>query len=470
MRRSIFILSVALLSVSTGSSQTGDFYEISRLPFSSGQYDELAPAYFGQGLVFTSNRRMDVLISRLTDKGENLFNIFYAEKRETGRWRTPELLDKTLKSNYHDGPVSFSADGSRIFFTRNMPGRDNEASKLGIYMADYSDGKWINITPFPHNNENYNLTHPSISADGKTLYFASDMPGGYGGMDIYASVMQGRSWSAPSNLGETINSPRDEVFPYIHPGGRLYFSSNSGTGNALDIFFSTKRDNTWQIPVKLPEPFNSDADDFGFIADPELGSGFFTSNRVGSDDIYSFISTFPVFSECNAILEPELCYIFFEERAGVIDTTTLYFEWDMGDGSRYRGLEADHCFEDIGTYTVRLDVVDIITGELQSNVAYYNFTIPRIEQPYITAPDTVYVDQQVMLDASETYLLNFDIDEYYWDLGDGTKTVGEVIYHSFSVPGTYEVSLGILPDPDSIYGQQRYCSYKHIVVLETPGD
>jgi hypothetical protein len=76
---------------------------------------------------------------------------------------------------------------------------------------------------------------------------------------------------------------------------------------------------------------------------------------------------------------------FFEERAEVIDTTTLYFEWDMGDGSRYRGLEADHCFEDIGTYTVRLDVVDIITGEVQSNVAYYNFTIPRIEQPYITA-------------------------------------------------------------------------------------
>jgi hypothetical protein len=75
-----------------------------------------------------------------------------------------------------------------------------------------------------------------------------------------------------------------------------------------------------------------------------------------------------------------------------------------------------------------------------------------------------------MLDASETYLLNFDIDEYYWDLGDGTKTVGEVIYHSFSDPGIYEINLGVLPDPDSMNGQQRYCSYKNIVVLETPGD
>ncbi len=184
MHRFIFILAIGLLTVFKGFGQGVDFYEISRLPFTSDQSDEFAPAFYRQGLVFTSNRRAGFFISRMTDEGENLFNIYHSEKRESGRWRSPDLLDKNLKSKYHDGPVSFLQDGSRIFFTRNMPGSRGEESKLGIFMADFSDGKWINIIPFPYNNNNYNLSHPSISRDGKTLYFASDMPGGFGGMDI----------------------------------------------------------------------------------------------------------------------------------------------------------------------------------------------------------------------------------------------------------------------------------------------
>lgn len=470
MKIIILFLVLSCLIIPETRGQSRDFYEISRLPFTSDQFDEFAPSYYRQGIVFTTNRRTDFLISRMTDDGETLFNIFHTSLNQSGRWATPDLLDKNLRSKYHDGPASFSRDGTRIYFTRNLAVRGSGSSTLGIFTATYSNGQWINITPFPYNSNNYNLAHPSISDDGRALYFASDMPGGYGGMDIYMSALSGQSWSSPVNLGPGVNSAKDEVFPYIHPGGRLYFSSNNETNGSLDLFYSLQEDNNRQPRVRLTGPFNSEADDFGFIADNDLKAGYFTSRREGTDNIYSFLSTFPSFSGCNTLSEPELCYVFFEQTARNIDTTTLYLEWDMGDGTRYRGMEADHCFEDTGTYTVRLDVIDLITGEMQSNVAYYNFTIERIEQPYISAPDTVYTNRQFMLDASETFLRNFDIDDYYWELGDGNKSAGEKIYHTYSEPGTYRVILGILSDPDSPFGLQKPCVFREVVVLdETDG-
>jgi hypothetical protein len=291
MMRILFFILVMVLIKYNGYTQPGDFYEISRLPFTSDEHDEFSPAFYREGIVFTSNKRQGLIIARMTDEGENLFNIYYSEKRESGRWRSPDLLDKNLRSNYHDGPVSFNADGSTIFFTRNIPGRRGAKSTLGIFIAEYSNGDWANITPFPYNSNNYNLTHPSITADGRTLYFASDMPGGSGGMDIYVSFNQGGSWSPPANLGERINSSGDEVFPNINPGGRLYFSSNNHTEDELDLYYSFTRNGNWQDPVRLPVPFNSDADDFGFIADTGFGTGYFTSNREGTDNIYSFTST-----------------------------------------------------------------------------------------------------------------------------------------------------------------------------------
>lgn len=465
MARNLTILLIYLIFACESASQTSDFYEISRLPFTSDKFDEFAPAYYGTGLVFTTNRRTGFLISRLTDEGENLYNIYFAEKSQSGRWRNPKILSRKLKSNYHDGTVSFSPDGSRVFFTRNIPGQRNEPSKLGIFMADNVDGSWVNITPFPYNSSNYNVCHPSISQDGNTLYYSSDIPGGFGGMDIYSSSLQGASWSAPANLGEVINSPGDEVFPYIHHGsGRLYLSSDKGVSGTLDLYYSTLRNNSWQAPVRMPGPFNSASDDFGLVADGDMTSGYFSSRREGTDNIYAFTSTFPVFTRCEEIREPDLCYIFYEET-GEVDTTTFYFEWDMGDGTKIRGQEADHCFDDIGTYFIRLDVIDIITGEISHNQASYVFTIDKVEQPFITSPDTCIVDQQISLSGSETWLRNFDIDQYYWELGDGTKLAGETIYHTYTEPGTYEVRLGVLSDPDSPYGLQRRCVHRNIVVL-----
>ena len=455
-----------LITFSRLPAQRESFYEISRLPFTSNNHDEFAPSYYNQGIVFTTNKSEGFLISRLTTEGENLFNIYYTDQRSPGNWRNPGMFSKNLSSNYHDGPVSFSAGGSLIFFTRNIPGKRNELSNLGIFIADNSSGEWVNIRPFPHNGNDYNVTHPSISEDGKVLYFASDIPGGYGGMDLYVSRYDGSDWSQPENLGPTVNSEFDEVFPYIHPGGRLYYSSRNSTNGSLDLHYSKKSDDEWRRPVRLPEPLNSESDDFGFIADRDLKTGYFSSGREGTDNIYSFRSTFPVFAECDSIRDPVLCYVFFEESAAEIDTTLLYFEWDMGDGTRIRGLEADHCFEGTGNYTVRLDVIDMVTGEMQYNVAWFPFTIDRIEQPYITSPDTVKAGNAVVFDASETYLPNFEGGDYFWETGDGVQYEGETISHYYSSPGIYQVRLGVLPVISSPTDQQKACVYKFIVVTE----
>jgi hypothetical protein len=464
MKILFIVLAITVITAAEVHAQSDGFYEISRLPFTSDYYNEFAPAWYGEGLVFTSNRKKGFLISRLTYEGDILFNIYYTSPVKAGRWQKPEIFSKSLMSNYHDGPVSFSHDGTRVYFTRNLPGKGNEASKLGIFMAEQSGGKWVNITPFPYNSNDYNTTHPSISQDGKTLYFSSDMPGGFGGMDIYSSSVLGYGWSAPVNLGENINSSREEVFPYIHSGGKLYYSSNKGASGQFDLYFSAGAGNAWQLPVRLPEPFNSEADDFGFIASSGLDSGYFSSSREGSDNIYSFISTFPVFSHCEAIREPELCYIFYEET-GEVDTTTFYFEWDMGDGTKISGREADHCFEDTGTYSVRLNVIDLLTGDIAYNKASYNFRIERIKQAFITSPDTCYVGQQILLDASESYLPDYEIEGYYWEPGDGARVRGGSINHAFTRPGIYEIRLGVLPagSPD---GQKRSCVYRQITVLE----
>ncbi len=469
MRRIGIIVALCTAAFYCLPAQGQGFYDVSRLPFTTNNHDEFAPAYYRQGLVYTSNQRRGFLVSRMTSEGENLFNIYYTAQRAPGNWRNPGVLSKSLVSNYHDGPVSFTADGSRIFFTRNIPGRRGQTSRLGIFMAEYSSGEWTDIVGFPHNSSDYNTTHPGVSEDGNTLYFASDMPGGYGGMDLYVSRFDGQNWSAPENLGPPVNTSGDEVFPYIHPGGRLYFSSDNSSSGSLDLFYSRPADGKWQSPLRLPEPLNSQADDFGFIAGKDLRTGYFSSNREGTDNIYSFLSTFPVFARCDSIRQPVLCYVFFEERATEIDTTLLYFEWDMGDGTRIRGLEADHCFSDVGSYTVRLDVVDRLTGERQYNVAFYPFRIERIRQAYIISADTIYSGRPATLDASATYLEEFEPGGYYWETGDGAQYEGEIVSHYYSEPGIYRVRLGVTGD-SPLAVDQKACSFKDIIVIENHPD
>lgn len=266
---------------------------------------DFSPAYYKDGVVFVSTRAIKNMWEDSKDIwiDDNFMSLFYAKINEQGSLEQTEEFSEQLSTQFHEGPVSFTRNGERIFFTRNhfnKGKRKNNSKgimKLQIYTATKSDGTWSEAVELPFNTVEFEEAHPSIAADGMTLYFTSDRPGGFGGMDIYKSLFQGGTWSEPINLGETVNTPGNELFPFIQDDGTLYFASNGWGGlGGLDIFQTQLDENlNWAKAKNMGKPFNSPKDDFGLVTNITGTEGFFTSARdkgQGKDDIYSFKKTF----------------------------------------------------------------------------------------------------------------------------------------------------------------------------------
>lgn len=224
-----------------------------------------------------------------------------ARPASVGSINGPQRLSATLNSRYHEGPATFSRDGSRIIFTRNnySEGRARKSAegitKLKLYTARQQNGAWIDVAELPFNSDDYSVGHPSLSRDEQLLYFASDMPGGFGGTDLYVSRYQNGQWGRPANLGEDINTKGNELFPFVDDAGNLYFSTNGRKGlGELDLFFAAVTTLATGLIVQsvehLDAPINSPKDDFGLITDVDRRGGYFSSNRRdGNDDIYRFV-------------------------------------------------------------------------------------------------------------------------------------------------------------------------------------
>ncbi|WP_461099744.1 OmpA family protein [Spirosoma luteolum] len=207
-------------------------------------------------------------------------------------------FSKTLNTRYHEGPATFSPDGSQIIFTRNnlISGRKgtgaDSVSRLKLYTARQRNGAWINVEELPFNSDDFSVGHPTLTRDGQLLYFVSDKPGGYGGTDLYVSRLVNGRWGEAVNLGEAVNSRGNELFPFVDEEGNLYFSSDGLKGlGALDIFFARLIGGTSVGTVEhLDAPINSPQDDFGLITDANRTGGYFSSNRRnGNDDILRFV-------------------------------------------------------------------------------------------------------------------------------------------------------------------------------------
>jgi hypothetical protein len=310
-------------------------------------------------------------------------------------------------------------------------------------------------------------THPCLDSSGTTLYFTSDRKGGFGGFDLYVSFYRNSGWTEPVNLGPVINTSENEIYPFIHPSGRLYFSS-SGHDNAkdFDIFYSEHYNGRWIMPVKLPAPFNSGRNDFTYYADRNYESGLFSSDKRGTMDIYSFSSTIPTFEVCKKQVDDNFCYVFYEENTVTLDTTLYVYEWNLGDGASERAMEAEHCYAGPGDYLVQLNVIDKLTGIVQFSQAEYLVEVRKTIQSYITGPDTVNVNQSIALDGHESYFGDVIPGEYYWDFGDGSRNLGASVTHTWVAPGIYQVKLGVLSEGDDPETAKRFCSYKTVVVEE----
>jgi outer membrane protein OmpA-like peptidoglycan-associated protein/tetratricopeptide (TPR) repeat protein len=204
------------------------------------------------------------------------------------------LLNGKINTKYHNASSAVFPDGS-IIFTRNNynKGQTQKSTegiiKLKLYTASGKNLK--QITEFPYNSNEYSTGHPALNKAGNILIFTSDMPGGYGGTDLYYSVRSGRGpWTRPVNLGKKINTEGNEMFPYLDTKGKLYFASNGHAGlGGLDVFeVALKEMKPVENPRNMGRPINGSTDDFGLIISEDYKNGYFSSNRRGSDDIYQF--------------------------------------------------------------------------------------------------------------------------------------------------------------------------------------
>ena len=272
-----------------------DFVTIKNEASINSELLEYSPAFYEDGLVFISTKVANSKKKKI-DKNinKNMMSIYRAKRNSEGLLETPEVFASELLSKYHEGPLTFDRINETMYFSRNNMDKGKiEQRRMKIFSATKVGREWMNITELPFNGADFETVHPSISANGDALYFASDREGGMGGMDIWVAYKTGDNWSEPINLGRSVNTPGNEVFPYISADGTLYFSSNGiGSGEDLDIFQTKKGMEGWDTPIKLERPFNSPEDDFGFIIDRDNKNGYFSSARVagglGGDDIYSF--------------------------------------------------------------------------------------------------------------------------------------------------------------------------------------
>ena len=220
---------------------------------------------------------------------------------EDGSYQNETMLGDKMNTKYHEGLTSFSPDGNTVYFSResffeNIYEKNEESntkySVLHLFTATKSGDKFSNIEALTINSKNYSIKNPSVSRDGKTLYFASDMPGGFGNFDIYKASIDGNGQvGTPVNLGQKVNTESQEMFPYISDNNTLYFSSIGHLGlGGMDVFYTKEIDGKMAPIRNVGIPVNSNGDDFAFSINEESGEGFVSSNREGgkgSDDIYA---------------------------------------------------------------------------------------------------------------------------------------------------------------------------------------
>ncbi|KXK37721.1 MAG: OmpA/MotB domain-containing protein [Bacteroidetes bacterium OLB9] len=255
---------------------------------------ESSPAFVGDRVAFVYT----VTGTKFFDKniGEPYFQLGSAMVHMDNSLGEVEAFNKKINSDWHEGPMSYDLNTNRLFFTRSNKDRKVLSTKadtfyLRILTADLNKSKPV-VTPIEINVKNYSICHPSLSKDGKMMIFSSNQPGGRGKMDLYSAYFNGVEWTGVLNLGDRINTENNEIFPYLANDSILIFASDRPGGlGGLDMFVSVLRKGEWSKPELLPTPLNSAYDDLGLIIRDNLRSGYFASNRPGGkgkDDIYRF--------------------------------------------------------------------------------------------------------------------------------------------------------------------------------------
>ncbi|QED38840.1 OmpA family protein [Antarcticibacterium arcticum] len=246
--------------------------------------------YYGDKVTFSSTRNMERPIYPWNKKP--MLDLYTADVDDDGQLSNIVLFPGAINTDTHESSATFSQDGMTMYFDRTNDKRvknedDERVAHIRIYRAQNVDGNWTNIEALPFTSDEYSTEHPSLSADGKQLYFASDMPGSLGSFDLYVvDINEDGTYGTPRNLGPGVNTAHREQFPFISEENVLYFSSDGhqGFGN-LDIYST---EGNFSEVKNLGTSINSANDDFAFVIREGQNEGWFASNRRGTDNLYSF--------------------------------------------------------------------------------------------------------------------------------------------------------------------------------------
>jgi outer membrane protein OmpA-like peptidoglycan-associated protein len=324
-------------SLSELSTDNGTF-GITTLSVNSAAED-FGPSYYNGKIAFASDRAKGHMIVRKSNWNGKPYFDNYVSDMDGVQLKKPVMMDKELNGKWHDGPASFSKDGNTVAFTRNNydVARKNKIVQLQIYFSNYVNGDWTEPVPFELNSLDYSVGQPNLNADGTIMYFTSDMPGGFGGSDIYrVSKGSNGQWGSAENLGNSVNTESDEMFPfYQEKNNVLFFSSNGLFGlGGLDIFYCAVNGSSVGKVVNAGAPLNTRADDFGIIVDENLKTGYFSSDREGGsggDDLYA-VSILKdlglgkkiegIAMDKNGVAVPATFITLFDDKGKVLDTLT----------------------------------------------------------------------------------------------------------------------------------------------------
>ncbi|OFY19954.1 MAG: hypothetical protein A2W98_13290 [Bacteroidetes bacterium GWF2_33_38] len=348
--------------------------------------EDFGTTYYNEKIVFSSSRSNTKMIDRKYNwTGKPFWDLFIADV-DSGELVKVQKFNSKMNSKMNDGPASFSNDGTFMAYTKNHS-KDKSKDKvveLQIYFSTLVGKKWSKPEPFVLNNKDFSVGHPCLSADGNTMYFTSDMAGGYGGADIYKITKNANGeWQNPENLGNNINTESDELFPFFEENNKiLFFSSNGRFGlGGLDIFMAKFDENSFGKTFNAGSPVNTKSDDFAIIVNNKMNKGYLSSNRIdgsGGDDIYYFdmLKGLYLGKKINGIAKdkdnnpiPNTFITLSSENGNLIDSMTtkddaaytFFVDSDkeyklVGEKETY--IEGDSIFDTFGSeYTITADVI-----------------------------------------------------------------------------------------------------------------
>lgn len=258
---------------------------------------EAAPCWYNDGLLFSSTRESIIIKKKCGVDNEPYYDLYYSSYKND-HFTKPGPFSPFINTIDHEVGVTFSEEEDEIYFTRSIhkgynEHNDDQINHLKLYKANKSALGWSKPEVFMMNDSTSSFGQPTLGHGDKVFIFASNLPGGYGGTDLYICFKVENGWTAPENMGPKINTSQNENFPFLSDEDILYFSSNGHIGfGGYDIYSSRLEKGEWTQPTNLKAPINSSYDDFGYINVIDLGKAYFTSNRtggIGKEDIYETI-------------------------------------------------------------------------------------------------------------------------------------------------------------------------------------